>query len=123
MENISIQSHNLDFINSIKQRTLQSQYEALKAVNKELITLYCNIVRNIVENKVAFRRGKSVVKNLAENSLGKVAEKNMVHMRNDDVQSTFVDLSGLMDNFNYKPETKLSDGIGKFVKWYREFYK
>ena len=43
-------------------------------------------------------------------------------MQDGDVQSTFADVSGLMDNFNYKPETKLADGIGEFVKWYRKFY-
>ena len=33
-----------------------------------------------------------------------------------------MDVSGLINDFGYKPETKLSDGIGEFVKWYREFY-
>jgi len=28
-----------------------------------------------------------------------------------------------VNNFNYKPETKIADGIGEFVKWYKEFYK
>ena len=32
------------------------------------------------------------------------------------------DVSGLIDDFGYKPDTKLADGIGEFVKWYREFY-
>ena len=27
-----------------------------------------------------------------------------------------------MDDFGYKPDTKLADGIGEFVKGYREFY-
>ena len=27
-----------------------------------------------------------------------------------------------MDDFGYKPDTKLADGIGEFVKWYGEFY-
>ena len=32
------------------------------------------------------------------------------------------DVSGLIDDFGYKPDTKLADGIGEFVKWYREFF-
>jgi UDP-glucuronate 4-epimerase len=28
-----------------------------------------------------------------------------------------------MKDFGYKPDTKLSDGIEQFVKWYRGFYK
>lgn len=58
-----------------------------------------------------------------EKALGKVAEKTMLPMQDGDVQSTFADVSGLINNFNYKPETKLSDGVGEFIKWYREFYK
>jgi len=39
-----------------------------------------------------------------------------------DVVSTYADVSGLMDDFGYKPDTKLARGIGEFVKWYRDFY-
>ena len=58
-----------------------------------------------------------------EQSIGKTAEKKMMPMQDGDVQITYADVSGLIDNFNYKPYTKLSDGIDEFVKWYREFYK
>lgn len=57
-----------------------------------------------------------------EKSLNKAAKKNMLPMQDGDVQSTYADVSGLIDNFDYKPETKLSDGIGKFVAWYKKFY-
>jgi len=57
-----------------------------------------------------------------EKALGKVAKKTMLPMQDGDVQSTYADVSGLIDNFNYKPDTKLSDGISVFVKWYKEFY-
>lgn len=57
-----------------------------------------------------------------EKSLGKVAEKTMLPMQDGDVQSTYADVSGLKTDFNYKPNTKLSDGIGEFVKWYKNFY-
>lgn len=57
-----------------------------------------------------------------ENALGKTAQKNFMPMQDGDVVSTYADVSGLIDDFGYKPDTKLSDGIGEFVKWYREFY-
>jgi len=57
-----------------------------------------------------------------EKALGKVAEKNMLPMQDGDVQSTYADVSGLIDNFNYKPDTKLSDGISEFTAWYKDFY-
>jgi len=36
--------------------------------------------------------------------------------------STYADVRGLIDDFGYKPDTQLANGIGEFVKWYREFY-
>ena len=58
-----------------------------------------------------------------ESVLGKKAEKNFMPMQDGDVVSTYADVSGLIEDFNYKPDTKLADGIGEFVKWYKEFYK
>ena len=66
MEPITTDSQYTDFVVSIKQRILQSQYEALKAVNKELIALYWDIGKSIVEKQDAFGWGKSVVENLSE---------------------------------------------------------
>ena len=57
-----------------------------------------------------------------ENALGKKAEKNFMPMQDGDVVSTYADVSGLINDFGYKPDTKLADGIGEFVKWYGEFY-
>ncbi len=60
---------------------------------------------------------------ILENELDKKAKKNFMPMQDGDVKSTYADVSGLITDFNYKPNTKLVDGIGKFVKWYKEFYK
>jgi len=57
-----------------------------------------------------------------EEVLGKKAEKNFMPMQDGDVVSTYADVRGLIDDFGYKPDTKLADGIGEFAKWYREFY-
>jgi UDP-glucuronate 4-epimerase len=56
-----------------------------------------------------------------EYALGKKAEKNFMPMQDGDVVSTYADVSGLMNDFGYKPDTKLSDGIGEFVGWYKAF--
>jgi len=58
-----------------------------------------------------------------ENALGKKAEKNYMPMQDGDVVSTYADVSGLINDFGYKPDTKLVDGIGEFVKWYEIFQK
>ena len=54
-----------NFVKNIKQKILSHQYEALKTVNKELITLYWEIGQGIVEKQEIYGWGKSVVKNLS----------------------------------------------------------
>lgn len=58
-----------------------------------------------------------------EKELGIEAKKEFLPMQDGDVESTYADVSGLMENFGYKPDTKLSDGVHEFVEWYREFYE
>ena len=53
----------LDFRNEITSRIRSAQYEALKAVNKEMIALYWEIGRRITEQQAGW--GKSVVENLS----------------------------------------------------------
>jgi hypothetical protein len=53
------------FVKDIKQKILSSQYQALKKVNRELITLYWDIGKNIVDKQEQYGWGQSVVKNLS----------------------------------------------------------
>ncbi|MBO6761083.1 MAG: NAD-dependent epimerase/dehydratase family protein, partial [Roseivirga sp.] len=57
-----------------------------------------------------------------EKSLGIEAVKNFMPMQPGDVAATYADVQDLIDNLGYKPETSLEYGVGKFVKWYKEFY-
>ena len=76
------------FVKEIKTKILSSQYEALKAVNKELINLYWDIGKNIVEKQEQFRWGKFVVKNLSQElqkefvGMKGFSERNLWNMRN-----------------------------------------
>jgi len=54
------------FFKDIKERILSAQYEALRAVNKELITLYWDIGKMIVERQEKEGWGKSAVEKLSE---------------------------------------------------------
>lgn len=54
------------FFIEIKNKIYQSQYQALKAVNKELINLYNDIGKSIVEKQENLKWGKSVVESLAK---------------------------------------------------------
>ena len=77
-----------NFVKEIKSKILSSQYEALKAVNKELINLYWDIGKDIVEKQEKFGWGKAIVQNLS-NELQKefigikgFSERNLWNMRN-----------------------------------------
>lgn len=56
----------LDFFINVKERIRKSQYNALKAVNKELIQLYYDIGKLIIEKQDKLGWGKSVVEKLSE---------------------------------------------------------
>ncbi len=58
-----------------------------------------------------------------ENSLGMIAQKNFMEMQDGDVESTYADTSNLIKDFDYKPDTSLSQGVANFIDWYKTFYK
>jgi predicted nuclease of restriction endonuclease-like (RecB) superfamily len=88
------------FLAEIKEKVYQSQYEAMKQVNKALIKLYWEIGRSIVEKQQKHKWGKSVVENLS-----------------NDLQKEFAGVNGLSaDNLwrmrkfylNYEAQVKLA---------------
>jgi len=58
-----------------------------------------------------------------EDCLGKKAIKNPLPLQAGDVPNTYADVSDLVNDVGYKPETTVEEGIAKFVEWYREYYK
>lgn len=60
-----VQANYTVFLGEIKARIRRAQYDALKAVNKELIALYWDIGKMIVERQEKEGWGKSIVENLA----------------------------------------------------------
>jgi predicted nuclease of restriction endonuclease-like (RecB) superfamily len=56
----------LSFLAEIKEKIYQAQYKALKAVNTNLINLYWEIGKGIIEKQNLHGWGKSVVENLSE---------------------------------------------------------
>jgi len=60
--------------------------------------------------------------NAIEQELGMKAQKNLLPMQPGDVPSTWADVTDLIENLNYKPDTPISKGIKEFVNWYKEFY-
>lgn len=60
--------------------------------------------------------------NVIEEKLGMEAVKKYMPMQPGDVLRTYADVSKLEEIINYRPETKIDEGIGKFVDWYKEYY-
>jgi len=58
-----------------------------------------------------------------ENCLGKKAEKNMLPLQPGDVPATYANVDDLIKDIGYKPETKIEDGIARFIEWYKDYYK
>jgi len=97
-----------DLLKNIKERITEAQYEALKSVNKELIALYWDIGRMIVERQDKESWGKSVVELLSK-----------------DLQAEFPGIRGFsMQNLwymrqfylNYRANQKLQPLVGE-ISW------
>jgi UDP-glucuronate 4-epimerase len=58
-----------------------------------------------------------------EECLGKKAEKNLLPLQAGDVPDTYADVSDLVRDVDYKPDTSVEVGIANFVAWYRDYYK
>ncbi len=58
---------------------------------------------------------------LLEKSLGKQAVIEQKEMQPGDVPITFADISKSRELLNYNPQTKIEDGIPKFVEWFLKF--
>jgi len=96
------------FLKELKERIYKAQYDALKAVNKELINLYWDIGRSIVTKQEKLSWGKAVVETLAK-----------------DLQKEFPGMQGFssanlwrMRNFylTYNPNEKLAPMVRE-ISW------
>lgn len=58
-----------------------------------------------------------------EKHLGREAKKEFLPMQPGDVYQTYADVSDLMHDFNFKPSTSIDEGLGKFVTWFKEYYR
>jgi UDP-glucuronate 4-epimerase len=60
---------------------------------------------------------------MQEGMIDKPAEKEFLPMQPGDVYQTYADVDDLVRDFSFKPNTNLKDGLSRFVKWYKEYYK
>jgi UDP-glucuronate 4-epimerase len=60
---------------------------------------------------------------LLEKHIGKPATRRLLPMQPGDVRETFADVSHLEREIGFRPHTSLELGLGRFVKWYREYHQ
>ncbi len=58
-----------------------------------------------------------------ENKLGIKAIKQLLPMQKGDVADNQADVSHLVKDVGFKPNTSIEAGIGKFIDWYRAYYQ
>lgn len=58
-----------------------------------------------------------------EDALGSEAEKNFLPLQDGDVPATYADTAALNAWTGFVPATSVRDGVGRFVAWYREYYR
>lgn len=58
-----------------------------------------------------------------EGALGMEGEKDMLPMQPGDVVSTAADITKAKTMLGYEPQTRIAEGVPRFVDWYKEYYK
>ncbi|MBS0447000.1 MAG: NAD-dependent epimerase [Proteobacteria bacterium] len=58
-----------------------------------------------------------------EKALGRTADKNLLPLQDGDVPATYADVESLEQWTGFKPATSIETGIGRFVAWYRDYYR
>ena len=84
-QNLDYQS----FFGEVKTKIREAQYKALKAVNKELIQLYWELGKMIVERQAEFGWGKSIIENLSRDLQKEFPNENGFGMTNLSMMKRF----------------------------------
>ena len=57
-----------------------------------------------------------------EKALGKKAKMNLLPLQPGDIPDTYADVDDLVEQFDYKPATRVEEGVARFVDWYRSYF-
>jgi len=60
---------------------------------------------------------------LLEQALGKTALRELMPMQPGDVRATCADVDALQKAVGFAPNTSVSDGIARFIDWYRAYHR
>jgi UDP-glucuronate 4-epimerase len=57
-----------------------------------------------------------------ENALGRKAEVELLPLQPGDVPDTYADVLDLIEQFDYKPATRVTEGVARFAEWFADYY-
>ena len=57
-----------------------------------------------------------------EECLGASAKKEYLPMQPGDVYQTYADVTDLIEDFDFKPDTSIKEGLTKFTQWFKKKY-
>ena len=60
---------------------------------------------------------------IIEDNLAVKAKRNLLPMQLGDVKKTFADIRESKRDLKFEPKVTISEGIPKFIKWYKKYYK
>jgi UDP-glucuronate 4-epimerase len=60
---------------------------------------------------------------IIEQACGRKAEKRLMPMQQGDVRDTYADISAIQRDLGFRPETRIEQGIPRFVDWYRSYHR
>lgn len=63
------------------------------------------------------------VVSLLEKELGRTAVREMLPMQPGDVEATYADVKDLENDIGFRPATPIEEGVARFIKWYRDYYR
>ncbi len=98
----------------------------------DIVEGVCKIIELDVENRYhysLFNIGNNKTETLddfifsIERALNIPAIKKYLPMQLGDVSKTWADIDDLSKEINYQPKININEGIKKFVKWYKDYYK
>ena len=89
---------------------------AIKRKDKNTFHSIYNLGNSNSENLMDFIK-------IIENELSIKAKINFLPLQKGDVIKTFADIKKSISDLKFRPKTKISEGIPKFVNWYKDYHE
>ena len=113
--NNGVMERDFTYIDDIINGTI-SILDSCKEETKQNFSKVYNIGNNKPENLLDFI-------SIIEDYIGIKAIKLMKPLQKGDVANTYADISAIKSDFGFTPQTKLIEGVPKFIDWYKDYHK